>query len=49
MTEVFPGAEDEREACRQIALEHERASRELGFDAAADAAASIAEAIAKRG
>jgi hypothetical protein len=35
----------ERDACKQIARQHEEASRELGFDGAANAAASIAETI----
>jgi hypothetical protein len=39
----------EREACKQIARQHEEASRELGFEGAANAAASIADAIAARG
>jgi hypothetical protein len=43
------GAMAEREACRQIARRHEEASRELGLDGAADAAASIAETISARG
>jgi hypothetical protein len=43
------GREAERMACEQIARKHEEASRELGFDGAANAAASIAKAIAERG
>jgi hypothetical protein len=39
----------ERDACKQIAREHEEASRDLGIASAADAAASIADAIAARG
>jgi hypothetical protein len=39
----------ERDACKQIARQHEEASRELGFDGAANAAASIAETISARG
>jgi hypothetical protein len=42
-------ARAERDACKQIARQHEEASRELGFDGAANAAASIAEAITARG
>jgi hypothetical protein len=39
----------ERDACKQIAREHEEASRHLDLEGAANAAASIADAIAARG